>query len=111
MVNAVFDGMNLVCKEAPIVNTRDGVVILSENTGAAEEIGAFTLLVNPFDIEAQASALFEALTMGADERRARSEQVQRVVIENDIAKWIASQPTDIGRKLAGSTAGSVFTRT
>ena len=33
MVNSLFDGMNLVAKEAPAVNTRDGVVMLSENTG------------------------------------------------------------------------------
>ena len=35
MVNSIFDGMNLVAKEAPAVNTRDGVVMLSENTGLA----------------------------------------------------------------------------
>src|SRR5205823_1994587 len=34
MVNAMFDGMNLVAKEGPIVNERAGVSILSENTGA-----------------------------------------------------------------------------
>ena len=40
LVNAIFDGMNLVAKEAPLVNTRDGVLVLSENTGAHEELGA-----------------------------------------------------------------------
>ena len=39
MVNAMFDGMNLVAKEGPLVNERDGVSILSENTGAHEELG------------------------------------------------------------------------
>ncbi len=39
MVNALFDGMNLVAKEAPAVNTRDGVLMLSENTGAHVELG------------------------------------------------------------------------
>ena len=38
LVNAIFDGMNLVAKEAPLVNGRDGVLILSENTGAHEEL-------------------------------------------------------------------------
>ena len=51
MVNAMFDGMNLVAKEGPIVNERDGVSILSENTGAHEELGEFALSVNPFDIQ------------------------------------------------------------
>ena len=38
LVNAVFDGLNLVAKEAPLVNTRDGVLVLSENAGAHEEL-------------------------------------------------------------------------
>ena len=40
LVNAIFDGLNLIAKEAPLVNERDGVLILSENTGAHEELGA-----------------------------------------------------------------------
>ena len=63
MVNSLFDGMNLVAKEAPAVNTRDGVLMLSENTGAHEELGECALSVNPFDIEEQAEAIHRALTM------------------------------------------------
>ena len=58
MVNSLFDGMNLVAKEAPAVNTRDGVVLLSENTGAHEELGDCTLSVNPFDIQEQADTIY-----------------------------------------------------
>ena len=47
IVNSLFDGMNLVAKEAPAVNTRDGVVMLSENTGAHEELGDCTLVGQP----------------------------------------------------------------
>ena len=50
LVNAIFDGMNLVAKEAPLVNERDGVLILSENTGAHEELAPYALTVNPFDV-------------------------------------------------------------
>lgn len=106
MVNAVFDGMNLVAKEAPIVNVRDGVVILSENTGAHEEIGSFCLTVNPFDIEAQANALFEALTMDEAQRRHRADQIRQVVNENDVAKWLDAQRQDIATKTRGSTRAS-----
>ncbi len=49
-VNAVYDGLNLVAKEAPLVNTRDGVLVLSENAGAHEELGEWALSVNPFDV-------------------------------------------------------------
>ncbi len=98
MVNPVFDGMNLVAKEAPVVNERDGVLILSENTGSHEEIGSFALTVNPFDIEAQATALYEALTMDEDEKASRAEHMRAIVNENDVAKWLAAQQADIARK-------------
>ena len=47
LVNAMFDGMNLVAKEGPLVNERDGVSILCENTGAHEELGEFALSRQP----------------------------------------------------------------
>ena len=65
LVNAIFDGMNLVAKEAPLVNERDGVLILSENAGAHEELGDWALTVNPFDIAgAGARRSHEALDDG-----------------------------------------------
>ncbi len=63
LVNAMFDGMNLVAKEGPIVNEHEGVSILSENTGAHEELGEFALSVNPFDIQELANSIYAALTM------------------------------------------------
>ncbi|HQG03747.1 MAG TPA: trehalose-6-phosphate synthase [Thermoleophilia bacterium] len=101
LVNAISDGMNLVAKEGPVLNRRDGVLVLSEHAGAYEELGAFALGVNPFNIEQQAEAIYKALTMDADERAARSEQLRRVVEGNSIEKWIAAQVADIRRKLAG----------
>ena len=63
LVNAVMDGLNLVAKEAPLVNTRDGVVVLSVNTGAHEELGRWTVPVDPLDVEGQATALEEAIAL------------------------------------------------
>ncbi len=97
MVNSIFDGMNLVAKEGPLVNERDGVLILSENVGAYEELGPYALDVNPFDIEAQADALYHALSMPHAERASRAAEMRRVVMENDIAKWLATQVADIDR--------------
>ena len=74
LVNAIFDGMNLVAKEAPLVNERDGVVVLSENAGAHAELGEWALTVNPFDVEGQAEAIENALAMDADERRAAAQR-------------------------------------
>lgn len=95
MVNSIFDGMNLVAKESMLVNERDGVLILSENVGAFEEIGQYALAVNPFDVEAQADALHQALTMPHAERRARADAIRTVINENDIARWLQAQITDI----------------
>jgi len=97
MVNAMFDGMNLVAKESIVVNRRDGVLALSENTGAHEELGAFAVTLHPFDLQQQADALYEALTMPAGERRDRREACVKVVRQNDVAKWLQMQLADIGR--------------
>ena len=76
LVNAMFDGMNLVAKEGPMVNERDGVSILSENTGAHEELGEHALSVNPFDIQALADSIHAALTMEPAERGAPPARAQ-----------------------------------
>ncbi len=98
MVNSLFDGMNLVAKEAPAVNTRDGVVLLSENTGAHEELGDCTLSVNPFDIQEQADTIHRALTMDFEERHLRATRLREIVRERDPGVWISEQLDDIRAK-------------
>jgi trehalose 6-phosphate synthase len=95
LVNAIFDGMNLVAKEAPLVNERDGVLILSENAGAHEELAQWALSVNPFDIQQQADAIYQALTMHQSERRERIEGLRGQVREHDIGRWIDAQLGDL----------------
>jgi trehalose 6-phosphate synthase len=95
LVNAIFDGMNLVAKEAPLVNARDGVLVLSENTGAHDELGEWAITVNPFDLSGQAAALYEALTMSKTERRRRLQGIRSHVVEHDIAAWIDAQLADL----------------
>ena len=98
-VSAISDGMNLVAKEGPILNRHDGVLVLSEYAGAYEELGAFALGVNPFNIEGQAEALFRAVTMPAEERADRAVMLRRVVEENSVEKWVQAQFADIAAKL------------
>jgi trehalose 6-phosphate synthase len=100
MVNSIFDGMNLVAKEAPAINTRDGVVMLSENTGSHEELGDCTLTVNPFDIQEQADTIHRALTMDSEERRLRASRLREIVRERDPGVWITEQLADIEAKRA-----------
>jgi trehalose 6-phosphate synthase len=91
LVNAIFDGMNLVAKEAPLVNERDGVVVLSENAGAHAELGEWVVSVNPFDVEAQAEAIHRALQMDAEDRERRLSAIRSHVRAHDVNAWIDEQ--------------------
>jgi len=100
LVNAMFDGMNLVAKEGPLLNQRHGVSILSENTGAHEELGEFALSVNPFDIQELADAIHTALTMAPAERARRHDGLLKIVTARDPGDWIDEQLDDITRRRA-----------
>jgi len=95
LVNAVYDGLNLVAKEAPLVNTRDGVLVLSENAGAHEELGEWSLTVNPFDVWGQAEALHEALSMDAAERKRRRDGICDQVRTHDVHAWLDGLLADL----------------
>jgi trehalose 6-phosphate synthase len=95
LVNAVRDGMNLVAKEAAVVNERDGVLVLSENAGAHEELGGHTLSVNPFDLDEQAEAIHQALTMPEKDRHRRASSLRETVLSNTIEDWVEAQLKDI----------------
>jgi trehalose 6-phosphate synthase len=101
MVNAMFDGMNLVAKEGPMVNERAGVSILSENTGAHEELGEFALSVNPFDIQELADSIHAALTMAPAERERRHAGLKSIVTARNPGDWIDDQLADIAKKGRG----------
>jgi trehalose 6-phosphate synthase len=101
MVNAMFDGMNLVAKEGPMVNERAGVSVLSENTGAHEELGEYALSVNPFDIQELADSIHAALTMPVAERKRRHEGLISIVTARDPGDWIDDQLADIRAKEVG----------
>ena len=94
-VNPVYDGLNLVAKEAFLVNARDGALVLSENAGAYEEVGEWAEGVDPSDVSGQADALYEALTLEPAERRRRAEAIRDHVRAHDIRKWISAQLEDL----------------
>jgi trehalose 6-phosphate synthase len=95
LANPVFDGLNLVAKEAFLVNERDGVLVLSENAGAHEELGEWALTVNPIDVSGQADALHAALTLEPAERRQRADAIRHHVREHDIREWVDLQLSDL----------------
>jgi trehalose 6-phosphate synthase len=91
LVNAIVDGMNLVAKEGPIVNTRDGVLILSERAGARQQLEPSALIVSPCDVYATAEAMHQALVMPPTVRRERARELCRLVEQEDIAAWLCRQ--------------------
>lgn len=95
LINPIYDGMNLVAKEAAVINRKDGVIILSENAGAFEELRDGVLGINPFDIEDAMVKLKQALTMSPLERSSRAKRLREIVTRNDILKWLLHQLRDI----------------
>jgi trehalose 6-phosphate synthase len=91
LVNAIADGMNLVAKEGPIVNQKDGVVVLSERTGARQQLEPGAIIISPYDIYATAEALHNALTMPPKERAERASRLRWIVEREDIEDWLCRQ--------------------
>lgn len=104
LVNPIYDGMNLVAKEGMLLNTMDGVLVLSENAGVHEQLGKYAVSINPFDVDATADALYRGLTMPLEDRRARGEEIRRQVRSDDILHWLRCQLDDI-RDYAPSRGG------
>ena len=91
LVNAIADGMNLVAKEGPILNRRDGVLILSERAGARQQLEPGALIVSPCDVYATAEALHQALIMPAEARQERAHRLRWLVEQEDIGAWLCAQ--------------------
>ncbi|MDQ3538821.1 MAG: trehalose-6-phosphate synthase [Actinomycetota bacterium] len=100
LANPVTDGTNLVAKEGPALNDRAGVLILSPSAGAADVMAEGALLVNPYDVEAQAEALHRALTMGDDERAARARLLDAAARNGGPLEWFAAQRTALAEAVA-----------
>jgi trehalose 6-phosphate synthase len=99
LVNPVIDGMNLVAKEGPIVNMRNGVLVLSESAGAYEQLKDNAIPVAPADLEGTTQALYEALTMNMLEKKRRAEGLKRTIEAEDLTMWLYHQFRDL-RNLA-----------
>jgi trehalose 6-phosphate synthase len=91
LVNSIADGMNLVAKEGPIVNRRNGVLVLSERTGAYQQLESGVLVVSPLDTYGSAEAMHQALTMPMTERRARASRLRSLIEQHDIVDWLNQQ--------------------
>jgi len=94
LVNPVRDGLNIVAKELAIVNRRQGVLCLSPEAGAWDELGGSgALAAPPFDLQGTADALHTALTMGAEERAGRAARLRAAATARSPKDWLAEQIT------------------
>jgi trehalose 6-phosphate synthase len=91
VVNPIKDGLNLVAKEGPLLNERDGVLCLSPEAGAWDELGDAALRIHPYDIEQAAGVLFAALGMDRDEREARSARLRAFAHARRPSDWLDDQ--------------------
>src|SRR5690606_33198935 len=96
-VNSLHDGMNLVAKE--FVASRehyDGVLILSQFTGASRELSE-ALVVNPYNTDQCAASIKLALEMKPDEQRQRMSNMKSLVQEYNVYRWAGRMLLDAAR--------------
>jgi trehalose 6-phosphate synthase len=91
LVNPIRDGLNLVAKEGPLVNERDGQLVLSTEAGAWAELSSAADGVCPFDLADTADALAQAIDRPAPQRSERSAELRRLVSSRTPADWLADQ--------------------
>ena len=99
LVNTIMEGMNLVAKEGPVVNTKHGVLVLSESSGVHHQLAKGALSVSPTDIEGTMEALYQAITMPPEDRKHLSTVLVDAVCREDIDHWISRQLEDISELL------------
>ena len=91
LVTPLKDGMNLVCKEFCACSIEeDSVLILSQFAGAAAQLGRAALVVNPYDVEQTADAIYNAYRMDAGERKYRMRRLRSNIQSQDVFWWVDS---------------------
>ena len=89
LVNPLRDGLNLVAKEGPLVNTTEGALALSREAGAFDELQGPAVELNPFDISSTAAALGRALDMDGAERSRRAESLRELIRRRKPIDWLS----------------------
>jgi trehalose 6-phosphate synthase len=91
LVNAIADGMNLVAKEGPMVNQKDGVLILSDRAGARQQLESGAIIISPCDVYATAEAMHQGLTMPPEQRHLMAGRLSWLIEREDINTWLKDQ--------------------
>ncbi|MBN1282344.1 MAG: trehalose-6-phosphate synthase [Proteobacteria bacterium] len=98
IVSSLHDGMNLVAKEyISSCAGGDGALVLSRFAGASRELDKGAIVINPYDTEAFADAIHEAVSMPDEERRSRMEKLRAIVSEYNIYRWAAKFMSELSK--------------
>lgn len=87
MVNPIREGMNLVAQEGPLVNERDGVLLLSSSAGSHDLLQGAAITLDPQSVRSTWLSLHQAIEMTAGERARRADLLRRRVVAADGAQW------------------------
>ena len=101
LVNPIRDGLNLVAKEGPLLNERDGVLCLSTEAGSWHELAGPARRIHPDDVSGTAEALVAALDAGADTRRADAAELRRRAAARTPRDWLLDQLRAAERTVSG----------
>lgn len=111
LVNSIMDGMNLVSKEGPALNERDGVLVLSKGAGSYSELGQEAVAItDATDVEETVSALERALDMDPEERTRRAAALRTTVAATKPGDWIGDQIDDLAAIASGGEPASAAPR-
>ncbi|HLH63570.1 MAG TPA: trehalose-6-phosphate synthase [Ktedonobacteraceae bacterium] len=104
LVNPIIDGMNLVAKEGPAVNKKDGVLVLSRTAGVYKQMAKACIPTSPTDTAETAHALYKALMLPSQERRRLATLARQEVEQHDLSHWLRRQVEDINALLDTATS-------
>lgn len=108
LVTALRDGMNLVAKEFVAAHQDGrGVLVLSEYTGAADQLTQ-AVLVNPHDIDGMKAQIVQAVNMGEAEQERRMKRMNRHLLVNDVAKWSEDFLAELAEISAATSAEAII---
>ena len=91
MQNATIDGTNLVTKQAPIVNEKNGTIILSETSSVSKELTDYVIKVAPTDLAGTAIALYQSLITKQKDRKNNYEKIVKHIESHDNKAWLLTQ--------------------
>lgn len=89
--NAIIDGTNLVTKQAPIVNEKNGTIILSETSSVSKELTDYVVKVAPTDLAGTAMALYQSLITKEKDRKNNYKKIVDHIKCHDNKAWLLTQ--------------------